>query len=443
MITDIDIKQIQTFHYMKKLLYILLISGLSGSIYLNGQTIVNEGDDLIQAITDAEAGSEIVLMSGVHVANSTEIPVSKSLTIRGDDNGAKPLVYLQEIGVSGTDINLTIEGIEFSGATFDTVTSIEDTTTLMGDYLINLTDTFVSGGEIIIRDCIVRNLTRSVIRGDRADNTVESILVDDCIVFDLRGGSSYGPFRLKSRILFDEFTIQNSTFHHIRGPLIDCQDMLEHEAVIEINHCTFYKWGGIITGKYLFDIQDNTQASISILNSILGQTNNTETTDVFGFRLDTVAYKELSFSIMTPDFTLDASGYDDVEWDRSDYAITDYEVNFTDAETSDFSIPHPDDLYEMSDEGTLIGDPRWSLAPDALDDVLGSDRFNIFPIPARDQVFIMNTGLGTLEIYNSLGVIVDRIEMRNASLFTLDISGYHSGVYYIKLGNSSRTMVVY
>ena len=429
---------------MKKLIYLLLLLSLPGVFHAKGQIIVNEGDDLIQAVIDAPDGAEIVIMPGIHIANATEIPISKSLTIRGEEGGPKPLVYLQEMGISGTDINVTVEGIEFSGATYDTLTFIEDTTTLMGDYLLNLTDTFVSGGDIIIRDCIVRNLTRSVIRGDRADNTVGSILVDDCIIFDLRGSSNYGPFRLKSRILFDEFTIQNSTFHHIQGPLIDCQDMIVHAATIEVNHCTLYKWGGVIADKFLFDIQDNTEASISILNSILAQTNNDELINVYGFRLGVVAYKEMSFCVMTPDFSVDDSTYAMVEWDASDFTYEDYEVNFEYPDTSNFTIPLEDDLYEMSDEGTLIGDPRWSaiVPPDGIGNILGSDQFEVYPVPARDQIFLMNGGNGIVEIFNLVGLKIDEIHLNNASLYTKDVSDYPCGMYVLRMNNTVKHIVI-
>ena len=413
---------------MKKLIYFLTLLPLLGFLQARAQIVVNEGDDLIQAITDAPDGSEIVVMPGVHVANEAEIRIDKSLTIRGETGEPKPLVYIQELGISGTDVNITLEGIEFSGATYDTVT-------LMGDYLLNLTDTFHSAGELTVRNCIVRNFTRSVIRGDRADNTVGSILIDDCIVFDLRGGSSYGPFRLKSKIVFDEFTIQNSTFHHIQGPLVDCKDMVSHAAIVEVNHCTFYKWGGIIADKYLFDFASNDQASVIITNSILAKTNNDDATNVWGFRLGVVAYKELSFSVMTPDFSLDDSTYTDVEWDNQDYTFADYEVDFVYPDTSNFSIPLGDDLYEFSDEGTLIGDPRWSLIvePGDVNDILGSDRFTVYPVPARDQLFLMNGGNGIVEIFNSLGMKIDEIHLRNASVYSLDISDYQSGMYIVRL----------
>ncbi len=433
---------------MKKLISTFFTLTLLGFLNLNAQIIVEVGDDLLAIIEGADDGSEIIIKSGSHKAayNTINI-VEKSLTIKGEEGAPKPKVYIKSFSVSSlpeTEISLTLEGIEFSGATYDSLIGIEDTVTLRGEYLINLTSDFESGNDIILRDCIVRNFQKSVIRGDRAENHVNNILVDDCIIFDLRGGSSYGPFRLKSNITFDDFTIQNSTFHHIQGPLIDCKDMISYPAVVEVNHCTFYKWGGIITNKYLFDFASNGQASVSILNSILAKTNNDNDDEIYvwGFRLGVVAYKEMSFCVMTPDFSLDDSTYAMVEWNTSDFTYEDYEVDFLYPDTSNFSIPYPDDLYEMSDEGTLIGDPRWSLAPNAVEDIFNTNQFTVCPVPARDEVYLMNGGNGIVEVFNPLGVKVDEIQLNNDAIYSLDISGYESGIYILRMNNNNVRRII-
>jgi hypothetical protein len=430
---------------MKKLLDVLLVFFLTGFLNIGAQTIIEEGDDLLATVEAAEDGTEIIIQPGVYKASYNTINIDdKSLVIRGAEDSPKPIVYLKSFSLSGTDISLTLQGIEFSGADFDSLIGIEDTVTLKGEYLINLKDTFHSGNDIIIRDCIIRNFQKSVIRGDRADNHVNNILVDDCIIFDLRGGSSYGPFRLKSHITFDDFTIQNSTFHHIQGSLVDCKDMVPYPAVVEINHCTFYKWGGIIPDKYLFDFAANNQASISILNSILAQTNNDDLTNVWGFRLGVVAYKEMSFCVMTPDFSLDDSTYAQTEWNSSDFTYEDYEVNFEYPDTSNFTIPLGDDLYEMSDEGTLLGDPRWSaiVEPGGIGSILGSDEFIVYPVPAREYIYLMNGRDGTVEIFNPLGMKIDEIHLRNSAVYTLDLSNYEKGIYILRMNNRTKQIIV-
>lgn len=429
---------------MKKWIYLiscLLIAGLAST---QAQTVVEVGDDLIQIITEAADGAEIVIKPGVHVANSTEIPVAnKSLTIRAEEGGEKPLVYIQEFGLSGTVNYLTIEGLEISGASYDTLTAAEDTALLAGDYLLNVTDSFTTGGDLIVRDCIMRNFTRCVIRADRAENTIEKIEVDDCVIFDLRGGSSYGPFRLKSKVLFDELNITNSTFHHIQGTFIDCKDMVSHAATINIDHVTLYDWGGVIDVKYLFEIVANDLASLVITNSILGKTNDAATA-VYGFRIMEEAYCEMGFSVMTPDFVVDDSAYADVLWDKDEFNEADYEVPFIHPDTSNFGIPYPNDLYEFSSEGTLVGDPRWSNEPhiEAVEEILGSAEISAFPNPAHQTLHILNGGTGKMEMFDMLGVKVAERDLVNSSLYQMNIADLSPGFYFIRMNNSEAIRII-
>jgi hypothetical protein len=428
---------------MKKLMYVLSLLILTVSFNLKAQITVNVGDNLVQAIMNAPDGSEIIVMPGIHKANYREIPIDKSLNIHGQTGQPKPVVYIQELGLSGSDINVTLEGIEFSGATLDSLTSIEDTITLSGDYLLNLTDSFKTAGNLTIRNCVVRNLTRSVIRGDRVVSTVNSITIDDCIIFDLRGGSSYGPFRLKSKINFGEFSLTNSTLHHIQGTLIDCKDMVSYPANILLDHCTLYKWGGVIDSKYLFEITANDQASLVIKNSILAKTNDTEAITTYGFRILADAYCEMGFCVMTSDFIVDDSTYSGVIWDKTEFNSVDYEVNFVYPDTSNFSIPLGDDLYEMSEEGTLVGDPRWSMIPpEGLDAVLGTNQFSVYPNPANGQLLIMNAGSGKLELLNALGVRVNAFDLYNSSVYPIDISGYEPGIYFVRLNGTVTQKII-
>ena len=99
----------------------------------------------------------------------------------------------------------------------------------------------------------------------------------------------------------------------------------------------------------------------------------------------------------------------------------------------------------MSDEGTLIGDPRWSLIeePDAIGDLLNSSRFNVYPVPASDHVYLMNGGNGLVEIFNPLGVKIDEVHLKNASIYPLDVSNYQKGTYILQLNrNTIRRIVV-
>ena len=295
---------------MRKL-FTLIVSAAILSVSSMGQNtiVVSPADNLITTIAGAADGDTIVLQAGTHVARYTNMVIDKSLNIIAETL-VKPLVYINQFDVKGENTNIYIEGIEFSGATVDSLTGTEDLVELEGDYFLNLHSELVSCKDITVKNCIIRNLDRSVVRGDRATYTVDNFLFDNIIVYDLRGGGDYGPFRMKSRITYNTFTLTNSTFYNILNKLLDNQDTPSHPMDFLIKNCTFYKWGGGKSAQYLFDIKTNDQARLIIQDCILGKTNDDPSVEppitVNGWRMDenNASYLEMITTAMTPDFVL-------------------------------------------------------------------------------------------------------------------------------------------
>ena len=165
---------------MKRKVYLLTFLCLFSIAGLFAQDTLHVGESLNQLVADAEDGATIIIVSGLHDAQDVGIDVTKSLTIKGEEGQQKPLVYISQFDIFGTDgnhINFVVEGIEFSGATLlDSLTGEVDTETLESSYLINLVDGHDTCENIVIRDCIVRNFERSAMRGDRSPNHADSIM---------------------------------------------------------------------------------------------------------------------------------------------------------------------------------------------------------------------------------------------------------------------------
>ncbi len=429
---------------MKRKIYSCLFMSFLGIGVLLSQTIVEVGDNLIQIVSSAADGETIILKPGIHVANSNNIVISnKSLTIKGEEGGEKPKVYLQEIDVTGTDVDLYLEGIDFSGADVDSLTGVENLEDLPGDYLVNLTADHTSSNVISIKNCIVRNLNRSVLRGDRAEYTVDSIIVDDCIIHDLRGGGDYGPFRTKSRITFNAFIIKNSTFYEILNKLIDCQDIIPYDMDIRVENCTFYKWGGGKDAQYLFDIQDNNKADLRITSCILGKTN-ADTVTVNGFRIIPGAYSEMTNCAMTPDFTLTDSTYETVSWDKTKSNITDFDPEFEYPDTGNFTLPQGSPLLTASPNLTIIGDPRWAPKSTGINNNLNIKSLNLYPNPASNEVIIYNTEkFMVINFISSIGQVIRSIELKQG-INKLNIADINPGLYFIvsESGNYVNKLII-
>jgi len=430
---------------MKRKIYFLFVLTLMSLpvLFAQNRVVVAPGDNLIAAIDSASAGDTIVLQAGMHVARYTNMVIDKSLAIVAETS-VKPLVYGGQIDVLGEDIDIYIEGIEYSGATVDSLTGAENLDELEGDYFLNLHSDLVSCGDITVKNCIIRNLNRSVVRGDRAAYTVENFLFDNIIVTDLRGGGDYGPFRLKSKITFSTFTITNSTFYNILNKLIDNQDTPSHDMEFLIRNCTFYGWGGGKNAQYLFDINTNDQAKLIIQDCILGKTNDDPLADppftVNGWRFveGGIAYSEMITSVMTPDFVLTLGTYDDIIWSLADYNQVDVDPDFANPEAGDFTLPEESPLLEASQTGGIIGDPRWHPDYGVGVEEHSTINISIYPNPADRVISLaMDNALAgsDVSIYNTIGSKVKHFTsvLSNTSL---DISDLEPGLYFIKVGYS-------
>jgi hypothetical protein len=429
---------------MKRKFYLLFVFSMLSltGLFAQNKVVVAPGDDLIAAIAGASAGDTIVLQAGMHVARYTNMIIDKSIAIVAETS-EKPLVYGGQFDVLGEDIDIYIEGIEYSGATVDSVTGTENLDDLEGDYFLNLHSDLVSCGDITVKDCIIRNLSRSVVRGDRATYTVENFLFDNLIVTDLRGGGDYGPFRLKSKILFSTFTLTNSTFYNFLNKLIDNEETVSHSMEFLVRNCTFYGWGGGKNGQYLFDIKTNDQARLIIQDCILGKTHDDPLADppmtVNGWRFPEggIAYAEMLTSVMTPDFVLTNGTYADIEWDVAEYNEEDVDPDFANPEAGDFTLPEGSPLLTASQTGDIIGDPRWD--PDygvGIEKNVRDIVYRLYPNPA-DNVFHIEMDPAVagsdVSVYNSIGARVKHF----TSVYSetpLNIDGLLPGLYFVRVG---------
>ncbi len=421
---------------MKRKVYLLTFLCIFGIAGLFAQDTLHVGESLYQMVQDAEDGATIIIATGLHDAQDVGIDVNKSITIKGAEGPEKPLVYISQFDLLGTDINFAVEGIEFSGATLvDSLTGEEDTETLASSYLINLADGHTSSGNLVIRDCEVRNFDRSAIRGDRSANTADSIIIDNSILHDFRGGGDYGPFRFKDDITFNAFVIKNSTIYDFLDKLVDCQDILDGTVMdVRVENCTFYAWGGGKDAQYLFDIQDDTDARLYINSCIFGKTNN-ELVSVRAFRFQDDAYAEITNTVMAPDFIVDTVGaYDRVDWDKDEWNEVDLDPEFEYPDTGNFTLPEESPLRQMSPTGGPIGDPRWATTPPVgISRVRSMDPLQVYPNPATAVINIKTDGPCRGAIYNSAGVKVLELNIKDESVHAVNITGLVPGLYLIKL----------
>lgn len=429
---------------MRKLYLLFLTVSVVFGLQAQSLTTINVGDDLVQAVMDATDGDTLMLAQGTHVARYTNMDVMKNLTIMGEPGEEMPVLFMGQFDLYADGISFTLADLDIRGSRVDSLTGTElHLDTLEAEYIVNLVSSsldptdgaYNTFGDITFMGCMVSHVLKSTIRGDRDSYALSSILVDDCIMHDFRGGSSYGPFRLKSKLTFDSFTAINSTFYDFPFVFLDCEDMISNPTTYQVENCTFYKWGGRNSeGKYLFDLKVNDQATLIIKSCILGKAPQEDGNFVGGFRFLEEATAEISFTAMTPDFLPTSDGYDSVMWDKDEYNAVDLDPMWPDPENGDFSLPEGSDLLQMSPEGTVIGDPRWD--PNygvGIAEREPAKGITLYPNPATSLIHIRLPYEADVSVYSITGQTVLEKHLP-AGEQQLPVETLSPGLYFLSTG---------
>ena len=71
----------------------------------------------------------------------------------------------------------------------------------------------------------------------------------------------------------------------------------------------------------------------------------------------------------------------------------------------------------------------------------GNQTITVYPNPANDFVTLKGENLGTVRVYNALGQMVYKFEAKGSEL-RINTTGYESGVYFVKTGETTLKFVV-
>jgi len=88
-------------------------------------------------------------------------------------------------------------------------------------------------------------------------------------------------------------------------------------------------------------------------------------------------------------------------------------------------------LYE--DGKTSVPVVKLNGSGDGVEETtFAENTFNIYPNPAKDYVKVSGNDINTISVYNSLGALVERIDV-DKSTTLIDLSEYNAGVYFINI----------
>jgi hypothetical protein len=325
------------------------------NILLEGNILVNAGDNLTTALATVPAGGVIILANSASFSFTGPITLTKSVKIRGLYESNLPTMFVVlnaatyhmfniDAALTATD-SLVFQNINISG--FPNDNSANTRLRGMFDQDVTLPCNL---GSIKFNNCILRNFDRHLIRlRGTASQIINSIEINNCIMYDYAFGSNYGVINssaASSKI--NIFKITNSTISYIRGAIITYTSGTACQG-ITITNCTFNQLAmDASSGRYIIDLNTTTgTGAITISNCVFGSTS----TIANGIRPNTMTLS-ITGSYYTSDFN-----------DGTTSPIKSYLTAYAGASTALWIDPVTTRDFHFLDNGfagkSSAGDPRW------------------------------------------------------------------------------------
>lgn len=226
-------------------------------------TIDYSNRDQLQALLDNAAEGATFLFDGaLFDYSTTDIILSKAVTLMGEPGVPKPRLYVKNLLMGGRSAaaavaigDITLLRIDFSG--YRLSGSVEQTSAEPNRYLLSCDfsqSPSVTVRQVNVRDCIVRNYSYSFLElNDRLkENASNKAVIDEInvmrtVAFDLgRNSSGYASFisicsSATNNGYCRQYNIRSSTFHHLLRGMIEARifDAEHADAGILVEACTF------------------------------------------------------------------------------------------------------------------------------------------------------------------------------------------------------------
>ena len=251
---------------------------------VEGDVLLNAGDDLQAALNNASDGQTIVLAgNAVFNVGSGTYRFSKSVKLRGASPSQRPVVCLT-VG-SGTPPSTTsstlgfvegstIQSVKFENIDFTGYVDNSTSSTKIG-YLFN-NNTLTTVSKLSFTNCNMHNFGNTPMRLQGGKNQViDSLSMNGCIINDIGFSSTYAVVNTNSADLINAIEITNSTIYNFKGSLILRTGQTLKS--VKVTNCTIDQ--GMQdpgSSRYLMDFNTAsfTSEGVTIQNCIFGLTGN-------------------------------------------------------------------------------------------------------------------------------------------------------------------------
>lgn len=277
---------------------------------IEGDIILSSGGDISAALTSASSGQVILLTGGQnYTIGNAEYKFSKSVKIRSTSASSRSVVsmtalvgtaptttsaMMSVIAASAID-SLVFENIDFTGYCDNTLTS-----TKIGYLFSNKTACTVEN--IKFTNCNIHNFGNTPMRVSGATGQVfQNLSFNGCLINEIGYSSTYAIVNSNSNDLINNISFNNCSVYNFKGSLILRQN--NSFNAINITNCNINQgMQDAASTRFLIDANSSTGTSITIKNSIFGQSGGSAV-DVKGAAgIRTTATLTVTGSYYTSDF---------------------------------------------------------------------------------------------------------------------------------------------
>lgn len=312
--------------------------------------ILNSGEDLGAAITNAVNGDVIGLMDGSYDlgASSSGFSVdSKKITIASvSGNPANVTITNSDFVLKGTSPGITLSGLSLTGPS--------------NGYIVDVNGSATDIGNITIENCRISFAPNgyAIVRANRAssagDQSMDTVTIKNTVGIGMNLNNNYA-IAMMDKMKFAAVVIKNSTFSKFQRTIVSAATAISGwSASVTIDHSTFNDFGA--GGKTAVLDGSSNNIALTLSNSIFANTplsGSTVRNDAITSGGTNVLDKVFYYNT-TNGATPTAAP---LNWPAGATATTD--ISWTSA-TTDFTLPAGSSLRTAATDNGPVGDPRWA-----------------------------------------------------------------------------------
>jgi hypothetical protein len=287
----------------------------SVEVVIEGDFYLTADDDLVTALTAATSGQTLILEPGTTFSMSSAYVLNKSIKIKGLSQSSLPVICMKSsTGTSTSNLlsftaSSTVGHVLFENVEFNGYCDNNSNATQIGYLFNNKTKTTVD--TVSFTNCLMHDFVNTPMRiSGNVEQQFNNIFFDDCIIYNMGSGGSYGIVHSNSKDYIVNVAFKNCTIYNFKNNLVLRTGAYEM-GTVSITNCTVHKAvQETASTRYLLDLNNATfTGGIIIKNCILGSAGalacglrSSSTATVSGSYY-TTDFVDVSASLTTPVMT--------------------------------------------------------------------------------------------------------------------------------------------